>query len=242
MAARRSADRTGGWMSRRRGFTIIELMVVMGIVSALVVIGGPYMRDVIRNVRLKSATRNIAGAIALARAQALRTQTNHIVMFGTTPSGNPLPSAALVLADADGDGEIDPGETVTLFPEDPGTEFQGIPRTTRYGKTLAAGAPADDPDPLGLFAGAAGSPNITSFQAPTGGNVNQLLFQSDGIPRTYDPGPPLQIGNLGSGAGAIYLTNGNPNTQEAGRDYAIVVKALGGVRVTQWNASTGAWQ
>jgi prepilin-type N-terminal cleavage/methylation domain-containing protein len=229
-------------MARQRGFTVIELMVVMGIITALVVIGGPYMRDTIRDMRLKNATRNLAGAIHLARSQAMRTQTNHVVMFGTTPSGNPLPAPAVVLADADSDGEIDPGEDVSFYPEDPGTEFQGIPRTTRYGKTLAVGSPADDPDPLGVFAGGTGSGGISSFRSPGGANVNQLLFGPDGIPRTYDPGPPFQAGNLGSGAGAIYLTNGNPATQEAGRDYAIVVKALGGVRVTQWDPAAGAWR
>jgi hypothetical protein len=68
------------------------------------------------------------------------------------------------------------------------------------------------------------------------------VFQPDGIPRTYDVGPPLDVGNVGSGAGAIYLTNGNPNTGEPGRDYAIVVKALGGVRVSGWDDTAGAWQ
>jgi len=225
----------------RQGFTVVELMVVLGIVSALVLVGAPFMSDIAADTRLKSATRSIAGAVSYARAQAIRTRTNHVVMFGTTPGGNPLPSAALVLADTDGDGEIDPGETVRLMPEDAGNEFQGIPGTSRYGKTSAVGAPADDPDPLGLFAGGA-SLAISSFRGPGGNNMNVLLFQPDGIPRTYDPGPPFDLGTLGSGAGAIYLTNGNPATGQAGRDYAIVVTALGGVRVTQWDPGTESWQ
>jgi prepilin-type N-terminal cleavage/methylation domain-containing protein len=228
-------------MARKRGFTVIELMVVLAIVTALVVIGAPFMSGVARDIRLKGATRSIAGAVTLARAQAIRTRTNHVVMFGTTPDGDPLPSAALVLADADGDGEIDAGEAVQLVPEDAGNEFQGIPGTSRYGKTSAVGTPADDPDPLGLF-GVGASEDITSFRAPGGNNVNALVFQPDGIPRTYSPGPPFNLGSLGTGAGAIYLTNGNPATGEGGRDYAIVVTALGGVRVTQWDPGTETWQ
>lgn len=225
---------------RRRGFSLIELMVILGIISAMVTIGAPYLRDAARHARLKAATRDIAGAIQMARAQAIRTRVNQIVMFGTTPNGNPLPAPAIVLADADGDGEIDPGEEVTFVPRDPGREFQGIPRTTRYGKTNGVGTPGDDPDPLNLFGGA--TTLISSFEDPAGANKNQLVFQPDGIPRTYDVGPPFDVGNVGSGAGAIYLTNGNPNTGEQGRDYAIVVKALGGVRVSGWDETAGAWQ
>jgi len=225
---------------RRRGFSLIELMVILGIVSALVLIGAPYLQDAARHARLKSATRDLAGAIQIARAQAIRTRTNHVVMFGETPNGSALPAPAIVLTDDDGDGEIDPGEEVRLVPTDPGTEFQGIPRTARYGKTAGAGVPNDDPDPLNLFGGA--SEDIASFQGPTGANTTQLVFQPDGIPRTYDPGPPFDLGAVGSGAGAIYVTNGDPVTGSPGRDYAIVVKPLGGVRVTGWDTAAGAWQ
>jgi prepilin-type N-terminal cleavage/methylation domain-containing protein len=225
---------------RQRGFSLIELMVIVAIISAMTLIGAPYLRDAARHARLKAATRDMAGAIQLARAQAIRTQVNHVVMFGTTPNGNALPSPAIVLSDDDGDGEIDPGEEVTYVPRDPGREFQGIPRTARFGKTNGAGVPGDDPDPLNLFAGA--STLVSSFQDPSGANANQLVFQPDGIPRTYDPGPPFDLGGVGSGAGAIYVTNGNPDTGEQGRDYAIVVKPLGGVRVSGWDDAAGAWQ
>lgn len=225
---------------RRHGFSILELMVVVAIVGALVAMGAPALRDGSRNTRLKSNARDLAGAIQLARAQAIRTQVNHVVMFGTTPSGNPLPAPALVLQDTDGDGEIDPGEPVTLVPRDAGRDFQGIARTTGYGKTNAVGVPADDPDPLGVFAGPSAA--IASFRDPSGGNANQVLFQPDGIPRTYDPGPPLNLGNVGSGVGAIYLTNGDPALGTTGRDYAVIVGALGSVRVSSWDPSLGAWQ
>lgn len=225
---------------RRRGFSLIELMVVLGIVTALVLVGAPYLRDAARHTRLKSAARDLAGAIHLARSQAIRTQVNHVIMFRTTPNGGVLPAPALILQDTDGDGEIDVGEAVTMVPRDPGRDFQGTPGTARYGKTAALGVPADDPDTLGLFVAATGS--ATSFADPNGASTNQIVFLPDGIPRTYDPGPPFDLGTVGSAVGAIYLTNGNPVTGEPGRDYAIVVKPLGGVRVTQWDPAAGAWQ
>lgn len=225
-----------------RAFSIIELMAVLGVITALVMVSAPYLTNAGRDARLKGAARDIAGAIQVARAQAIRTRTNHVVMFGTTPNGNPLPSAALILTDTDGDGEIDNNETVRMVPQDPGNEFQGIPGTTRYGKTAGAGSPADDPDPLNQFAGAGGTVTPTSFQGPGGGAVNWLVFQPDGIPRTFQPGPPFQMGNVGTASGAIYLTNGNPATGEPGRDYAIVLTALGGIRVSQWDPAQGNWQ
>jgi len=231
---RRGQDRSG------RGFSIIELMVVLAIVTALIVVAAPTLRDAARNARLKGATRDLAGAIQYARAQAIRTGVNHVVMFATTPAGNPLPAPAIVLSDADSDGNIDVGETVKFVPTDPGREFQGIPQTTQYGKSNAVGVPAGDPDPLGVFGAATNA--VASFRDPAGGNSNQLLFQPDGIPRTYDPGPPFNPGTIGSGAGAIYLTNGNPLTGERGRDYAIVVRPLGGVRVSVWDPSAGGWE
>ena len=127
-----------------------------------------------------------------------------------------------------------------LVPLDAGTEFQGTPQTTRYGKTNAIGVPVDDPDPLGLFAAPSVAP--TSFRDPGGASTNQVVFQPDGIPRTYDPGPPFNLGPIGSGVGAIYLTNGDPAQGTSGRDYAVVVTALGGVRVSQWDVGDGAWQ
>lgn len=225
---------------RRNGFSLVELMVVLGIVGALVVIAAPSLTDAARHTRLKAAARDMAGALQTARAQAIRTQTNHVVMFGTAPSGAALPAPAIILQDTDGDGEIDAGETVTFVPLDAGTEFQGTPQTTRYGKTNAIGVPVDDPDPLGLFAAPSVAP--TSFRDPGGASTNQVVFQPDGIPRTYDPGPPFNLGPIGSGVGAIYLTNGDPAQGTSGRDYAVVVTALGGVRVSQWDVGDGAWQ
>jgi len=227
-------------MNRRRGFSLVELMVIIAIVTGLVMVGTPYLRDAARHTRLKAATRDLAGAIHYARAQAIRTRTNHVVMFGTTPAGNPLPAPAIVLTDDDGDGQIDPGEEVRMVPTDPGREFQGLPRTAGFGKTAGVGVPADAPDPLGLFGGPTSA--VASFQDPSGAATNQLVFQPDGIPRTYDPGPPFDPGNVGSAAGAVYVTNGNPATGEPGRDYAIVVQALGGVRISQWDPVEGAWQ
>jgi prepilin-type N-terminal cleavage/methylation domain-containing protein len=227
-------------MKRQRGFSLVEMMVVVAIAGALVVVAAPALRDAARHTRLKGATRDIAGALHYARAQAIRTRVNHIVMFGTTPNGNPLPSAAIVLTDDDADGQIDLNETVMMVPRDPGRQFQGLPLTAAFGKTLANGVPADAPDPLGLFDDATDA--VSSFQDPSGAATNQIVFQPDGIPRTYDPGPPFDLGTVGSGGGAIFLTNGDPATGQPGRDYAIVVQPLGGVRVSVWNPVAGAWQ
>lgn len=58
------------------------------------------------------------------------------------------------------------------------------------------------------------------------------MFRGDGIPVTFDAG--CNVGTIGSGNGAVYVTNGD-------RDYAVVLTALGAVRVHAWNAVEGAW-
>jgi hypothetical protein len=79
--------------------------------------------------------------------------------------------------------------------------------------------------------GAADHSSGSSFQR--GGAVtNWVRFGRDGIPEVFDaacnPGPGL------TGGGAIYLTNGR-------RDYAVVMSALGAVRVHNWLEGAGAW-
>ena len=74
------------------GFTLIELMVVVGIMCVLMALGAPQVSQWAENQKVKGAARAIAGVFLKARAEAIRTGNNHIVFFGnpgvTDPSGN----------------------------------------------------------------------------------------------------------------------------------------------------------
>jgi prepilin-type N-terminal cleavage/methylation domain-containing protein len=56
-----------------RGFTMIELMVVVTIISVLLVIGVPAMGEFVADQRVRTVASDITAEIALARAKAIET-------------------------------------------------------------------------------------------------------------------------------------------------------------------------
>ena len=73
----------------------------------------------------------------------------------------------------------------------------------------------------------------SSFATPVGGASTWVAFMTDGRPLAFDAA--CSMGQLGSGNGAVYLTNGL-------RDYAVVLNPLGGVRIHAWNPGAAQWQ
>lgn len=58
--------------ARARGFTIIELMIVMVIVGVLVAVAAPNMRDLIVRMRLKTAASDLHSSLTFARSEAIK--------------------------------------------------------------------------------------------------------------------------------------------------------------------------
>src|SRR5690606_4600261 len=214
---------------RRAGFSMLEIVVVVGIIALLAAIGGPQLQQLIANQRVKSAARSIADAFLLARSEAIRTGNAHIVFLSA--DGDPLDGSAIGAEPRTGiwpalvlnDGG--PGEwNCEIEDTDPAV---GIPPETgvAWGYTFADGvrAPGDDTavDP------AAG----TTFEY-RGNPAKGVLFRGDGIPLTFDD--DCTLGTIGSGGGAVYVTNGV-------RDYAVVLSPLGAVRVHAYDAGAKAW-
>jgi type IV fimbrial biogenesis protein FimT len=67
-----SAARTDAGRAAMRGFTIIELMVVVVIVAILTAFAAPSMGKMIRNQRVKTAAFDVFASITLARSEALK--------------------------------------------------------------------------------------------------------------------------------------------------------------------------
>jgi type IV fimbrial biogenesis protein FimT len=79
----RSGLNTRRW--RAAGFTIVELMVGVAIVAILAAIATPAMRAVVTNGRVRTAGQSVQNGLALARAEAVRLNTQ--VEFVFTPNG-----------------------------------------------------------------------------------------------------------------------------------------------------------
>jgi prepilin-type N-terminal cleavage/methylation domain-containing protein len=98
----------------RSGFTALELLVVMGIISLAVVVALPNLLAWLPNHRLKMAANEIHGHLQLAKLTAVRSNNICAVSFFQNVGGDAYDY--VVYEDADGDLEYDIGETpVRLF-------------------------------------------------------------------------------------------------------------------------------
>jgi type IV fimbrial biogenesis protein FimT len=55
-----------------RGFTMIEMVIVMAIAGVLIAIGVPSFNDLVLSTRVKNATSDIYGSLILARSEAIK--------------------------------------------------------------------------------------------------------------------------------------------------------------------------
>ena len=65
----------------RRGFTLLELLVVIGIISMLAVITVISVQRVTRDVKLSTGVNRVLGALSTARTEAIRTNTPTLLTF-----------------------------------------------------------------------------------------------------------------------------------------------------------------
>ena len=148
-------------MDRMRGFTLLEMMVVITIAAILAAIGVPAMVDFVRNGRLTSGINDFVTATTVARSEATKRQVTVTMCASAAPTAA-SPSCAtgedatwatgwIVFVDPDGDATLDTGEVllqrqgpihtaVTIKADDEVAEYVSFGRDGRTRTT--AGAPA----------------------------------------------------------------------------------------------------
>lgn len=99
-----------------RGLTLIELMMVIAIAAILLAVAAPSFQQAINGNRLGSAANELASAINLARAEAVRQNRRAVLCRSTDGSACSSDTATwsgwIVFVDADADGIRDGGEPV----------------------------------------------------------------------------------------------------------------------------------
>jgi prepilin-type N-terminal cleavage/methylation domain-containing protein len=239
MSAPHSAIRSAPGARSRSGVTLVELMVVVGLMSVVLAIAVPALSDWLGNQRARAAARSLADLLLVARSEAIRTGNRYVLFFGnpgaTDASGNPVEKSGAwvpVLLINDGppvssDCQIGAGEAFEAIAPIDGMSW-GVSDASSPVATDTGAAPFD-PSPPPDWDGA-------TFADPSNAKVNWLLFRPDGIPVGFSgaAGSCGTIGGVGSGGGAFYVTNGE-------RDFAIVLSPLGGARLHVWNRAAGAW-
>jgi type IV fimbrial biogenesis protein FimT len=97
------------------GFTLIELMVTLGIAAILLALAGPSFVDTVTRYRLDAAHSSMRDALLLARETArndLATVTVCASSSGTACTASSWQLGAIVFVDEDGDGTKDGVDTI----------------------------------------------------------------------------------------------------------------------------------
>jgi len=100
-------------MKPGNGFTLLELLITLTIVSLLMAIGVPSMRDFIKNDRLVTQINTLVGHLAYARSEAaLRHQSVVVCASGTQTScsTNNWSAGWIIFVDSDNNSDFSAGE------------------------------------------------------------------------------------------------------------------------------------
>jgi len=108
-------------MNRQRhtGFTIVEIMVTLGVAAILASLAAPSILSFVRNSRLTNGVNDLLHSLQVARTEAIKRQQGNVVVCGST---DPLPDNArctyntfkgwFVFADTNGNWQHDAGEAM----------------------------------------------------------------------------------------------------------------------------------
>jgi type IV fimbrial biogenesis protein FimT len=105
--------------AKENGFTLIELMITLVVVSILLAAAVPYLGDFTRNNRLVSQTNHFVTAVQLARSEAVKRGVNTVICPSsnqTSCSGNAADwqNGWLVFSDYNLNGSLEPGASAPL--------------------------------------------------------------------------------------------------------------------------------
>ncbi len=203
---------------RRRGFSLVELVVVVAIMLAIAAYATPNIMSAVSDYRLKGSMTSVAGLYQQQRMQAVRLNSVYTSPTPTTVNG----ATTVWFEGPGGNGTYDAGEPMIQLP-------QNI-------SVVTSGAPTFDPNAMGLG------------YTPVSQSTYKVRFNQRGLPcvttsstsaipclnldTTSTPGTATPIGFL------IYFKN-NKSFGETGYG-AITITPAGRIRTWFYTGSTYA--
>ena len=94
------------------GFSLVELITVIGIIGIMAAIAVPSFLSWLPNMRLKAATRDLHAAAMKAKGAAIKRNLNCALTFNQQISATTF--AYIVYVDADTDFQYDDGEDILV--------------------------------------------------------------------------------------------------------------------------------
>lgn len=159
MGGRKHTRGSGVTRAKWVGFTLIELMVALAVLSILLMVAVPGF-DLVRNAsRLSAGANDLVTGIQLARSEAIRRNTR--VAFCQSSDGATCANSAawtgwIVASDENRDGDFtDAGEVIRAEVLRPGIQVQGSPAFATTGGRVVF-------RPDGMAAGVAGAALLTA--------------------------------------------------------------------------------
>lgn len=114
-------------MNRQRGFSLVELMVVILIMGILMGIAGPAFVDFVRRSQSMGFLNEFVSDVNMARSEALRKRTRVVICSRQTDSScgsaTDWATGYLIFVDADSDGVFDAGELLVKAVQSPGSSL-----------------------------------------------------------------------------------------------------------------------
>lgn len=186
------------------GFTLLELMITIGVAGVLAAVAVPNMRDFIRNNRLTAGANDLLHSTQIARSEAIKRQQNVVVCASADPSATaPVCSYGsfngwVVFQDTNGNWRFDAGEAII----------------ERHDLLDASVTVVNDNDGI-LSYGSSGFANPAGLKIPS---LNVVICDARGN---------LQVGNSSSARAVLIEATGRSRTTKNHGEIVTAITAAG---------------
>jgi len=107
----------------QRGFTLIEMLVVLALMAVLMFLSAPALYNAVRQSKLRGITQEVTTLMRQARLDAIKSSAQAVVKIVPADATNPVPSVQ-AFSDRNADGLLSAGEPVlATFPLPKGVTF-----------------------------------------------------------------------------------------------------------------------
>ncbi len=167
---------------RHRGFTLIELMVVVAMVAIMMTLAVPGLRTLLVNQRLNAVTSDFQSSAMQARSTALKFN-QRVIVQPSAGSGGAWADGYRIFIDTNQNSSFDSGtDTLVLTPEKPPA---GVTIAKQSGVNNYFGYEGS-----GFLASIGGSANATwKITASGTDRIRCLIIERSGRARVHDPRP-----------------------------------------------------